>query len=313
MDFYGLDLNLLVAFDALLSERHVSRAAQRAGVSQPAMSAALGRLRRHFNDPLFIRAGGSLSVTPRAQEIGRYVTQALSPLSALVAADEPFLPTRQPLSFNLAMAEYAQQILLPSLMRHLQQQAPEVTLHVQLYNDRDEAVSWLDSGKADAAIGIAPTRAESRIATRPLLQDSFATIVRRSDHNDGETLSESQFLQLGHILVSPEGNRYGLVDEQLRQRRLQRNLRLTLQSMFTVPAIVAGSDLAATLLKRVVLHSAFCQQLRLFEPPLTLPDITFCLIWHRRSEAAQAQHWLRELISAVAAEISADSQSTLAD
>src|SRR5476649_405211 len=129
MDFRGLDLNLLVAFAALMEERNVTRAAIKAAVSQPAMSAALTRLRTHFADPLFIRSASGLQPTVRAKEIGLHVTIALNELTKLLAPDEKFSPEKANMSFTLGMTEYPLMVLMPGIMRAISRQAPDVTLH----------------------------------------------------------------------------------------------------------------------------------------------------------------------------------------
>jgi len=124
MDFKGLDLNLLVAFDALMEERNVTRAALKAAVSQPAMSAALSRLRTHFADPLFIRSASGLLPTARAKEIGLHVSKALNELANLLLPDEIFSPEGIKTSFTIGMSEYPLMVLLPGMMKAINQQAP---------------------------------------------------------------------------------------------------------------------------------------------------------------------------------------------
>ncbi|WP_411570695.1 LysR substrate-binding domain-containing protein [Pectobacterium cacticida] len=183
----------------------------------------------------------------------------------------------------------------------LSAKAPGVTLNVQAFNDRDHAVDLLDSGAIDAAIGVPPTHADSRILTRPLLQDEFVTILA-SDHPEAlRGMSIENYLALPHVLVSPEGELYGVVDQVLAQQGKKRKLGLTLPQMFAVPTIVAQTRMTATVMKRVAHHSLVGNQLALFPPPVTLPEVVFDLIWHRRSDANPAQRWFREFIAERAA------------
>lgn len=296
MDFRGLDLNLLVAFSALMEEQNVTRAAVKASVSQPAMSAALSRLRTHFADPLFIRSAAGLLPTARAKEISLHVTNALNELANLLEPDEAFSPENRSLSFTLGMAEYPMMVLLPTIMRAISQQAPGVTLHIRTFIDRDESVAMLDSGAADMVIGIAPTQAEKRILSRPLMKDEFVTLVRHDSEVAQNGMTLEAYLKMKHILVSPEGNHYGQVDEQLRELGLSRTISLTLPTMNAVSGIVKQTGYVATVLRRSVLTHDKDDGIIMLAPPLALPEIPFHLLWHRRSDGGNAQKWLRNLI-----------------
>lgn len=296
MDFHGLDLNLLVAFDALMNERNVTRAATRVGVSQPAMSAALSRLRTLLGDPLFQRSSAGLMPTPRARDLAAPVASALRQIESAMVSQPVFRPETASVTFKLGLQDYPTAVLLPALLEALGQTVPGVSLNVHAFNDRDAAVDLLDAGVIDAAIGVAPTSTDGRILTRPLLRDDFVTIVS-SDHPAAHgPMDLDTYLGLRHVLVSPEGQSHGLVDQALAQQGKQRKLALTLPQIFAVPAVVARTDMAATILKRVALQSQACHRLVLFPPPLPLPEIDFHLIWHRRSDNHPAQLWFREFM-----------------
>ena len=301
MDFHGIDLNLLAAFDALIQERNVTRAATRVGVSQPAMSAALSRLRKLLGDPLFLRSPEGLVPTPKARELAGPLSQALAQIETVLVKKAVFVPGHTSLSFNLGLSDYAAFVLLPQLLLALAEQAPGVLLNVRAFNDRDHAVDMLDAGIIDAAIGVAPSRADGRILSTPVLQDDFVTILA-SDHPDAQrTMTLETYLSLPHVLVSPEGERHGVVDQALAQQGKTRQLALTLPQMFAVPAIVARTRMTATVMRRVALASEACGQLAVFPPPLALPSITFHLIWHRRGDSSPAQAWFRGVITTSAA------------
>ncbi|TCL05379.1 LysR family transcriptional regulator [Sodalis ligni] len=303
MDFHGIDLNLLAAFDALMIERNVTRAAARVGVSQPAMSAALSRLRQLFDDRLFLRSADGLLPTPLARDIANPISQALRQIEAALVEKPEFVPERMSLTFTLGMSEYAAIVLLPALARALEKRAPGVTLNVHAFNGRDSAVDLLDAGTIDLAVGVPPRRPESRILTKSIFRDEFVTIVRRDSAAAKRGMSMDAFLALSHVLVSPEGDRYGLVDQALAQMGKHRTLALTLPQMLAVPAVIAQTDMTATVMKRVVLHSSVQRDLVLFPPPIVLPSIDFHLIWHRRSDPHPAQQWFRELIATLGASL----------
>ncbi|WP_227136445.1 LysR family transcriptional regulator [Kosakonia radicincitans] len=298
MDFRGLDLNLLVAFNALMEEQNVTRAAGKASVSQPAMSAALARLRSHFADPLFIRSASGLLPTARAKEIHVHVGRALDEITHLLAPEEAFSPQNRSMAFTLGMSEYPLMVFMPTIMRAVSQQAPDVTIHVRTFVDRDQSVAMLDSGEVDLVIGIVPTQAEKRILSQPLIRDEFVTLVRRDSDAARDGMTLERYLAMKHILVSPEGNHYGLVDEQLREQGLSRMVRLTLPTMSAVSRIIAQTSYVATVLRRSVLADEANDDVVLLKPPLALPEIAFHLLWHRRSDGGNAHQWLRKLIHA---------------
>ena len=301
MDFHGIDLNLLVAFDALMSERNVTRAATQVGVSQPAMSAALSRLRKLFGDPLFLRSADGLLPTPRARDLSGPIGEALRQIEATLVKKPRFVPGKAALTFKLGLSDYPATVLLPSLLEALEKQAPGVSVNVHAFHHRDHAVDLLDAGAIDAAIGVAPRQLDGRIMTRPVLRDEFVTIVARDHPVARRGMSMEGYLALPHVLISPEGEQYGLVDQALAQQGKQRKLALTLPQMFAVPAIVARTGMTATVMKRVALHSSSSGEVMLFPPPVALPEIVFDLIWHRRSDTHPAQEWFRGVIAECAA------------
>jgi len=300
MDFHGIDLNLLAAFDALMNERNVTRAATQVGVSQPAMSAALSRLRKLLGDPLFLRSADGLLPTPRARELAEPISQALRQLEATLVRKPEFVPGEVKLTVNLGLSDYPAFVLLPSLLEALAEQAPGISINVHAFSDRDHAVDLLDAGAIDAAIGVPPTHPEGRILTRPVLRDEFVTIIASNHPAARRGMNMKTYLSLPHALASPEGQRHGLVDQALAQQGCQRMLALTLPQMFALPAVVARTGMTATVMKRVALNSPAGRKLALFPPPLALPEIVFHLIWHRRSDGHPAQQWLRTLIESVA-------------
>ena len=303
MDFHGIDLNLLAAFDALVSERNVTRAAVRVGVSQPAMSAALSRLRTLFNDPLFLRSAQGLVPTPKARELAGPVSQALQQIKAALLPKEQFEPATSAMTFTLGLSEYPAFVLLPLLTRALEKLGPALSLSVHAIGSRDSAVDLLDAGTIDAAIGVPPTQAENRILTRSVMRDEFITIVRRGHPAVKDGMSMQVFLALRHVLVSPEGDRHGLVDQALAYLGQRRTLGLALPQMFAAPSMVAHTDMVATVMGRVARHSPHWRKLAAFTPPVTLPVIGYDLMWHRRNDAHPAQQWLRDQVAALAASL----------
>ena len=300
MDFHGIDLNLLAAFNALMTERNVTRAATQVGVSQPAMSAALSRLRKLLGDPLFLRSPDGLLPTPRARELAEPIAQALNQIKTALVATTGFSPADAVLTINLGLSDYPAFVLLPKLLQALRKHAPNLSINVHAFNGRDQAVDLLDAGVIDAAIGVLPSHQDGRMFTRPILRDVFVTLLAHDHPAARRGMDMQTYLALPHVLASPEGERYGVVDQALAQLGKQRTLALTLPQMFAVPAIIASSQMTATVLKRIALSSPTAGKLILFPPPVALPEIVFHLIWHRRSDGNPAQEWFRGMVESVA-------------
>ncbi len=301
MDLHGIDLNLLVAFDALMAERSVTRAGARIGRTQPAMSAALSRLRSLLQDELFVRGPAGLQPTPRALDLAEPLSRALAEIQRALEFTQAFDPQSSAMSFNIGLSEHPTFVLLPRLIECLRQTAPAVTLRVRSFTARDDAVSMLDAGEVDLAVGVPATITAGRILTRPLFEERFVCIVRRGHPAAGAPLSLKSFLGLSHLLVSPEKESFGHVDAALAKQGLKRRLALTLPQMYAAPILVARSDMIATVMGGVVTASGHADELSILNPPLDLDLISFVLFWHRRNDSHPAQRWFRDSIASLPA------------
>jgi DNA-binding transcriptional LysR family regulator len=177
--FHGIDLNLLVAFDALMCERNVTRAGVRIGRTQPAMSAALSRLRLLLKDDLFVRSASGLQPTPRALELAAPLGDALASIQRTLEFTQEFDPSRSTIRFTLGLSDHPAFTVLPALQKRLSQLAPNVTLRVRSFTARDDALALLDAGEADVAIGV-PGGSTPRIPTMPLFEERFVCVARKS-------------------------------------------------------------------------------------------------------------------------------------
>ncbi len=298
MDLHGIDLNLLVAFDALMQERSVTRAGIRIGRTQPAMSAALSRLRALFQDELFVRGPDGLQPTPRAADLAGPLQQALAEIQKTLAFTQRFEPQASTLTFTLGLSDHPAFVLLPQLIQQLAARAPSITLQVRNFSARDDAVDMLDSGEADVTIGV-PSASAGRILTQPLFEERFVCILRKDHPLAKAPLDLETFLSLGHLLVSPENDRFGHVDMALAKQGLKRRLALTLPHMYAAPLLVARSDMIATLMEGVVHASGQADNLIAWAPPIDLAPVPFVMSWHRRNDAHPAQRWFRAVIAAL--------------
>lgn len=299
MDLHGIDLNLLVAFDALMAERSVTRAGTRIGRTQPAMSAALARLRALLLDELFVRSPAGLQPTPRALDLAEPLGRALADIQRTLDFIQAFEPRTSAASFTLGLSEHPTYVVLPGLVDHLRAAAPAITLRVRSFTARDDAVAMLDAGEIDVAVGVPPAGSAARILTQKLFDERFVSIMRPGHPAANEALTLPTFLAFSHLLVSPENERYGHVDAALAKLGRKRRLALTLPHMYAVPALVARSDMIATLLAGVVRASGYEDRLIVRTPPLDLDSVQFVTLWHRRNDAHPAQRWLREMIASL--------------
>ena len=263
------------------------------------MSAALSRLRALLQDELFVRGVAGLQPTPRALDLAEPLGHALAEIQRTLAFTQAFEPRSSTLAFNIGLAEHPAFVILPSLIERLRRSAPSVTLQVRSFSDRNDAITMLDAGEVDLAVGVPPTISAGRISTRPLFDERFVCIVRKGHGAVEGPFDLNAFVALSHLLVSPENDRFGHVDAALAKLGLKRRLALTLPHMYAAPTLVARSELIATLMQGVVLASGLADHLCILKPPLELEAISFVMSWHRRNDAHPAQRWFRDCIASL--------------
>jgi DNA-binding transcriptional LysR family regulator len=302
---HAIDMNLLVTFHAILAERSVTRAGARIGRTQPAMSAALARLRHLFQDELFVRGPKGLEPTPRALDLAEPIAKCLRFAEEALSLGGNFDPRTSLSTLRIGLSDHPAAVLLPRLLAGLRQAAPGIDLDVHGYAARDQQMDMLEAGEIDVSIGVQP-RTNPRILSQPLFEESFVCILRSGHPAAKGPLALKTFVALEHLLVSPEGERFGHVDQKLAELGLRRRLGLTLPQMNVAPAVVAETDLIATLMRGVVDGASVRNRLALFEPPIELPKVSFVMCWHRRSDAHPGQRWFRELLRGVSAKFSQD-------
>lgn len=300
----SVDLNLLVVLRALLAERSVTTAAQRLGLSQPATSHALSRLRDLFGDPLLVRVGRTLVLSPRAEALRPDVDRALDAVSGLLAKPPAFDPKTATRTFSIATSDYGQFVLLPPLLARIAKEAPKVDLWVRDMSamPMDE---WFRDGGLDVAL--APVGAKARRArglqVERLFTESFVCVVRKGHPAVKKRLTLSAFAELPHAFIAPRGTRGGVVDEALKKRGKSRRIALAVPHFLVAPHAVARSDLIVTLAERVARFFEEHLPVRVLPPPLPLPTFAVSLIWHERVGADPGHAWFRKQIAAAAAEL----------
>lgn len=297
MNLSAVNLNLLVAFDALLAERHVTRAARRLGVTQSALSNSLHKLRALFDDPLFVRAPRGVSPTPRAVALGPHVREGLARLELALGAPG-FDPKTAQRSFIVAASDFVQLVVLPRLVDELAAEAPGIRIDVRGWG-RHVVPDTLARGDADVAIGYFG-HVPDRHHRAQLFEEPFACIVRRGHPLVGKRLTAKTWAQIPHVVVSEAPDHAPTqVDRALAKVGLRRTVALRVSHFLVVPSIVASSDLSAAIDRRVAL--AFKLPLAVFEPPVPLPRGKVTMVWHERADNDPAQAWLRSKIQAASA------------
>jgi DNA-binding transcriptional LysR family regulator len=298
----AFDLNLLVALDALLVERSVTRAAARIGITQSAASHALSRLRRLTGDELLVRGRDGMVPTMRAEAMRAPLRRALDDITGTLSSPRAFDPKTARVRAFIGASDYAELVLLPGIMARLVREAPGVELRV-LMPGQDPA-SELAAGKFDFVIMPSPPGdAGQGIRGRKLLSDRFVCIARRGHPlTRTKTLSISSFAGAAHALISPWGMEGGYVDDALARLGLQRKVAVAVPHFLVAPHIVASSDLLLTVAERVAEVVAGPLGLVVLAPPqeLRLTGFTLSILWHERTHADPARRWLRDVIVAEA-------------
>jgi DNA-binding transcriptional LysR family regulator len=301
----GVDLNLIPLLDALLGERHVTRAAARVGLSQPAASRGLARLRALLDDPLLVRGRAGLSLTPRAQLLAEPVRQALATLAGALSPAAPFEPAASRRAVRLASDDYTELVLLPGLLARLGAAAPGIDLWIEPPAAR--GVAPLVEGDVDFMV--APPQAFLPLApgihSELLYEERFVSLVRRDHPFAKRRPSVDRFAEARHAFIAPRGRPGGPVDEALAARGKARRVALAVPHFLVVPFLVAASDLVLTLGERVARTYARMLPVAIFEPPLTLPTFAMHLLHHERNAHDPALEWVAGQLRAAAAALRA--------
>lgn len=299
MNLSGIDLNLLLVFDAVMQERHVTRAGDRIGMSQPAMSNALNRLRHHLKDELFVRSPDGMRPTPRAVELATPVRAALQSLEAALDPLE-FDATTARRTFAIGTNDYAVSTLMPKLAASLETTAPGIS--VRVVPSAGRTFDLLDSQEIDfgiSAFGDIPARFHSEL----LIDDGYVLMMRRGHPLARGKLSLEKYAAARHMLMSPRGDARGFVDQALHEHGLTRQIAITINNFSSAPAILASTDLLLTAPKRVAdvfvpLYGLTTRPAPFFGPR---EYASATLVWHARLAGHPAHTWFRDLLRDTAA------------
>lgn len=302
-----LDLNLLAAFDALWRERSVTRAGKRVGLSQPAMSGALGRLRVMLQDPLFVRDKTGLRPTERATQLAEPIAKALAALRVAVLPSD-FDPSETQRHFTVGCIDAVIAVLMPKVIQTVLAEAPHARIFVRPI-DPSEATSLLETGAIDLAIVPMPHPPASLVTASLFPIEGVVAMRKNHPLARATSLSRKDIVRFPHALVSFEGRTAGQVDEELAKEGLRRHVGVVVSSYLAIPYVLAGSDVLALLPKPFA--RAVARDGRLITKPLPeglrFPRFAMSLAWARVHETSTALRWLRSHIEAAARENAADS------
>ncbi|MBB3695622.1 LysR family transcriptional regulator [Sphingomonas sp. BK580] len=296
-----LDGDLIAALDALLIERNVTRAAERLGLSQPALSARLTRLRELFGDRLFVPSpsGRGVLPTPRALALAPQVSAVLEQMSSMLQPTA-FDAATSPATFKIACHENPSVMLSPDLVPRLQRAAPGVRL-VLAFPQKERMAELLENGEIDLFIG-ERNYGEGAWLSRTLFEDRFVTAQRRLHPRGTGPMDIEAFCDASHLLVSSQGDPFsGVVDMQLAARDRKRHVAVSIENYAVAPTIIATSNLLCTLPRRFL--TRFADALDLFDPPITLPPVEITAYWHPRTHEDPAHLWLRAELFAAASTV----------
>jgi LysR family transcriptional regulator, nod-box dependent transcriptional activator len=303
MKLGGIDLNLLVALEALLSERSVTRAAQRVGLSQPGMSNALARLRVVLGDPLLVREGAALVPTARAEALAGPVREALGLIRDALETPASFDPARDRRSFRVSCSDYSVLMLIGPLVRDLAADAPGVA--VEVIPRLPDAGQALDRGEVDLVIEPSEIMGRTDLPGARLWDDRWMCCVWEDNTRVGERMGLDDYTALGHLIYSmgASGQPVALPDLHLARLGVQRRIEVSVESFLLAPFLLQGTDLVTLVPARAQAFLRRTGAIRILEPPVEFPTLVEMLWWHPRSTTDPAHTWLRERITRVAGSV----------
>jgi DNA-binding transcriptional LysR family regulator len=294
MDTARLDLNLLRVFHAILEERNLTLAANRLGLSQPAVSYALGRLRAHLDDPLFVRTGNEMQPTSAALSLSEPLRQAMAATDRALQMMAPFDPETSTRVFGIAMSDLGALAFAPPLCAALARCAPHVQLDI-----RSVAVGQIEeslrAGKLDLAIGNLPALL-GRTHHHELFHEDYLCMTRRRGDLPEARLTLDQYLSMLHIFVGSLESAHHQIEERFREQNIHRQIALRVPHFTVVPHILAQTDWMVTLPRRTVPLLNPNGQFAVYDLPAIIPDVAVTVHWHPDSDERAANRWLRDLV-----------------
>jgi DNA-binding transcriptional LysR family regulator len=299
-DLRNFDLNLLVAFDLLMQEQNVSRAAERMFVGQSAMSHILQRLRQQLDDPLLVKTPTGMKPTDRALALIGPVKAVLRDVRSLISTREEFDPAKSVRRFVIAATDYMELLVIPALVERIARYAPGVDIHVK----RTEAPfpeRELECNDLDVVLGFEVIlKPPVHLVVEKLFDDRMTCLVSLNHPvNSGDRLTLDEYVLMKHMLISRTGSRIGVIDEWLAEKGLERRIALIVPHFLSAPFIVAKTDMLLSLPERIAEKFVGLAPVKILPVRMDFPDYRLVMIWHPLREKDPAHRWLREQTMAV--------------
>ena len=294
MDLKDVDLNLLLVFHHLLTERRVSAVAERLGMTQPGVSNALKRLRLLLGDDLFLRTSRGMEPTPYAARLAEPIGYALSTIQNSLNDSGAFDPAASRQQFTLGLTDIGEIYIFPKLMGILAERAPGIsitTVRNNAVNLKDE----MEAGKVDLAVGLLP-HLKSGFYQRRLFRQGYVCMFRSGHPLDKPAMTVDEFARADHVVVVASGTGHAMVDQSIEKKGIKRRVALTVPHFVAVGHILASSNMIATVPERYARECVQPFGLKYVPHPLDLPAISINQFWHARMHRDAANQWLRNLI-----------------
>ncbi|MFC3815835.1 LysR substrate-binding domain-containing protein [Lysobacter sp. GCM10012299] len=295
------DLNLLPVFLALMEERNVTRAAARLGITQPALSNALVRLRDMLQDPLFIRERYGMQPTQKAESLAPGIAAAVARLDELILGQQGFDPAKAERLFTIAPNSYVEFVLVPAIVARLRERAPGIRLRLTPYGT-DLAETGAISGETAMVLGRIVDPPDN-LVVQHLMDDGLACVVRADHPQVNKRLSRKQYEQLKHVNVLPAGRLRAGLFQALERQGLRRDVAVSVTHFLAIPEMLAVTDYCTTLPMQICRHLAGDARLKVLPAPVDLGTFPTEMAWHVRYRHDPAHQWLRALIGEVAMQI----------
>ena len=303
MHFRQLDLNLLVALDALLAERNITQAGKRVFLTQSAMSGALARLREYFGDELLVQVGRKMVPTPLGESLAAPVRAILMQVQETLQARPSFDPATSARRFTLMMSDFVASVLMADVLRHLADRAPRIQFEI-LSNDIEVPADAIERGDTDMLVMPEQFLAPGH-PSEPLFRDEYVCIVAADHPEVGDALTLEQYLSLGHVVVQFNRGRNPSVDEWMVGRLgLTRRIEVIAMTFTAIPQYVAGTRRIATVHRRLAEQFARLLPLRILPAPIDLPLLAEAMQWHTQFVNDPGIAWLRTEMRAAAGRMS---------
>lgn len=301
MNLAQFDLNLLVALDALIKERHVTRAAEQVGISQPAMSSSLARLRIMFGDDLLVRVGREYHLTALATELREPIQQLIQLAEETVQRRPHFDPARDRRHFTIVASDYAAYMLLQPLLKRVAREAPGISLQIRSDTRGDHVKT-----NSDLNLGLfpSPDPLDMELPNEVLLQDRWVCAVWSGNKRVGKTISLEQYISLPHVVYGRGLNDMGSVAERaVRNIAGERHVQASAEGFFLLPFMLSETDLVAFVHERLGRKLADAAEIRLVEPEFETPPVAEAMYWHTRNASDPAHVWLRDMLREISASL----------